>query len=127
MKGGSGVNKIWLNTHFRVWVVRIGEVIPEYLENVWCISLDQTGPVLSGRFPEAAWLWGSEFNRIELLSAECGDPMEYDPLNVRFKCHAPIAADYSIEPLAAMMPEDRAAIDIYVHFHCSDVEWVYVR
>jgi hypothetical protein len=94
---------------------------------VYCKKLDQNGPVLYGFMPEARWLRDATFNRIELASGLCGNPSEYDSLRVRFKCHAPIAAEWWIESLGA---ESRATVEqvkLYVHYHCSDIEWVYVE
>ena len=117
----------WLNSHFRVWIVPLGKDIPEYEWSVCCEKLDQNGPVLYGLMPEAKWMLRATFNRIDLVSNACGDPSKYDPASVRFKCHAPIAADWRIEPLGTFHSGGRAAVMFYVHFHCSDVEWVNVE
>lgn len=118
--------RTWLNSHFRVWIVSHGGSTPEYEGRVYCDKLDQNGPVLCGLLPESKWMLMASFNRIDLVSMSCGVPSEYDPAGVRFKCHAPIAADWRIEPLGTSDPDGIAAARFYVHFHCSDVEWVNV-
>lgn len=110
---------LWMRRNFRVWRKQIGAK-PVLEDWASCDKLEPFRVTLSGPMPQSAWLTDDMvLEAIELHHDTCGNPREYRPERIMFRCTALELLHWSIEPVSIWDSSDDGTVVLTVELGCE--------